>query len=217
MLEWMDGEGDRLRIAFTKVFGSKVRAFGSQALQRGGVTDGREGVQWQVGYDPRDGRQWVGVNLEGMQYDDWPITRLIQSELREISLPALVKSDPALADVQVLWRRDYWQANGRPGIQERNIAPTPSPLGDLTRDGWHEALTSARDCLDGGRKRLGRALQTVTLPDGKQVEGLVSPHLTFRHVAGERTEWEPFLRAARERMQPLYDWSRRRADKPIRF
>lgn len=216
-LDWLDAEGDPMRIAFTKVFGSRVRAFGSPATHIGGVSDGREGVQWNVAYDPRDGRQWVAVKLEGMQYDDWPISRLILKELRETSLLALVRKHPALADVGLLWRRDYWQASSRPLIQERDIGPTPIKLGDLTEPGWHEALIAARDCLNGQRKRLGRAEQTVTLPNGDTVTGKVSPHLMFRYVATERTEWEALFRQAKARMQPLYDWTVRRAGKPIQF
>jgi hypothetical protein len=216
-LAWLGAEKDQIRIAFTKVFGSRVRAFGHATTHIGGVSDGREGVQWKVAYDPRDGRQWVAVGLEGKEYDDWPISRLILKELREISLPGLIRKNPALGDVSLLWRRDYGQGVNRPIIQERDIAPTPINLADLTDAGWHEALSAARDCLNGQRKRLGRATQKVTLPNGETVEGKVSPHLTFRYIAPERTEWESFFREAKARMQPVYDWTVQRAGKPIRF
>jgi hypothetical protein len=216
-LEWLGAEKDQLRIAFTKVFGSRVRAFGTAATHVGGVSDGREGVQWRVAYDPRDGRQWVGVDLEGREYDAWPIARLILRELREISLPTVIRRNQSLRDVGLLWRRDYGQGVNRPLIQERDIAPTPIDLGDLTEPDWHAALVTARDCLNGQRKRLGRATQTVTLANGETVEGKVSPHLTFRYVAPERTEWESFLRDAKARLQPVYDWTVRRAAKPIQF
>jgi hypothetical protein len=217
MLDWLGAEGDQLRIAFTKVFGSRWRAFGTQALQVGGFSDGKEGVQWNVAFDPRDGRQWVGVNLEGMQYDDWPVARLIERELKTRSLLDVVHANAGLTDVTLLWRRDYWQANSRPEIQERDISPTPIKLGDLTESEWQASLTEARDCLDGRRKRRGRAVQTVTLANGEQVQGNVSPHLTFTYTASERTEWESLFRDARARMQPLYDWTYKRAAQPISF
>lgn len=46
-----------------------------------------DSVQWNVGCRPGDGFDWLGVNLEGMRYDDWPVPRLIE---REISPPLLL-------------------------------------------------------------------------------------------------------------------------------
>ena len=63
---------DALKSCFRDVFGCRGREFGS--LSRGvlGISDGNEGVQWNAGYYPRDDEVWLGVNLEGMKYDDWP-------------------------------------------------------------------------------------------------------------------------------------------------
>jgi hypothetical protein len=217
MLEWFGDEAVRIRVAFSKVFGSRWRPFGSAALQLGGLSDGRDGVQWNVAYDPRDGRRWVGVNLEGMQYDDWPVARLLERERRDPELLDLVRNDQGLHPVVVVWRRDYWQATSRPFIQERNIAPTPIALGDLTEEGWRQALEEAYACLDGRRKHRGRAVQTVTLANGDQVQGEVSPHLMFRYFGPGDVEWEQLFREGKERMQPLYDWARRRAARPVTF
>ena len=30
-------------------------------------------VQWNAGYYPRNSAVWLGVNLEGMKYDGWPV------------------------------------------------------------------------------------------------------------------------------------------------
>ena len=46
-----------------------------------------DGVQRNAGYRPGDGFVWLGVNLEGMRYDDWPVARLIE---RGISRPLLL-------------------------------------------------------------------------------------------------------------------------------
>lgn len=35
----------------------------------------------------RHGAAWLGVNLEGMKYDGWPVARLIE---RELSRPLLL-------------------------------------------------------------------------------------------------------------------------------
>ena len=78
---------DALKNRFRDVFGCRGREFGS--LSRGvlGVSDGNEGVQWNAGCYPRDGAVWLGVSLEGMEFDDWPVARLIE---REIFRPLLL-------------------------------------------------------------------------------------------------------------------------------
>ena len=59
------------------------------------------------GTAPGDGFVWLGVYLEGMQYDDWPVARLIE---REISRPLLLtryRGKVARPDeVTVQWARD---------------------------------------------------------------------------------------------------------------
>ena len=207
----------QMRIAFTKVFGSKWREFGNAATGITGFSDAREGVQWQVGYDAQADVRWAGINLEGMQYDGWPITRLIEREVREISLPDTIRKNPQLNDVILIWHRDYWQATARPVIAEREIAPTPIALGDITREQWLASLLEARDCLDMKRRRLGRATQTVTLPNGDRIQGDVSPHLMFRYVDADAESWETLFRNARAALQPLYDWATRRAAKTVGF
>ena len=119
---------DALKSCFRDVFGCRGREFGS--LSRGvlGVSDGNEGVQWNAGYYPRDGAVWLGVNLEGMKYDDWPVARLIE---REISRPLLLtryRRKVARPDkVTVLWARDAWQYSARRRIKEANVASRRSP------------------------------------------------------------------------------------------
>lgn len=92
MLEWLGDEGDRLRQAFIATFGQRCRAFGNQSTSIGGVSDDAEGVQWNASYDPRDLRKWVSVNLEGMEYDGWPVARLIRRELTNPKLLDVVKT-----------------------------------------------------------------------------------------------------------------------------
>ena len=128
---------DALKSRFRDVFGCRGREFGS--LSRGilGVSDGNEGVQWNAGYYPRDGAVWLGVNLEGMKYDDWPVARLIE---REISRPLLLtryRRKVARPDkVTVLWARDAWQYSARRRIKDANLAPTPIALDRLDGQGW---------------------------------------------------------------------------------
>jgi hypothetical protein len=150
-----------------------------------------------------------------MQYDDWPIARLIEQELRDPSLPKLVRDQPQLRPVVLVWERDCWQATSRPDIQEKGIAYVQ--LGDLDDPQWKDMLEEARACLDPRRRYRGRATQLVTLPDGTQVEREVSPHLMFRYMDPERVEWEDLCREGKACMQPLHDWAVRRARQPVRF
>jgi hypothetical protein len=39
----------------------------------------------------------------------------------------------------------------------------------------------------------------------------------FRHFGQEDVEWEQLFREGKERMQPLYDWGRRQAARPVSF
>jgi hypothetical protein len=217
MVEWIGAQARPLRVAFSRVFGSKSKEFGSPSLRVAGLCDAKEGVQWHAGYDPDDDQQRAGVNLEGMQYDDWPIARLLAAELKEPGLPKVVMANPGVHDVVLLLEREFWRIQSRPRIVEGNIASTPLPLGELTPAVWQECVREAYDCLDPRRRRRGRATQVVTLSTGEQVEGEVSPHLMLRWRAEAPTEWEPFLRDARQRLEPLHDWARRRASRPIRF
>ena len=101
---------DALKSRFRDVFGCRGREFGSRSRGVLGISGGNEGVQWNAGYYPRDGAVWLGVNLEGMKYDDWPVARLIE---REISRPLLLtryRRKVARPDkVTVIWARDAWQ------------------------------------------------------------------------------------------------------------
>ena len=139
---------DALKSCFRDVFGCRGREFGS--LSRGvlGISDGNEGVQWNAGYYPRDGAVWLGVNLEGMKYDDWPVARLIE---REISRPLLLtryRRKVARPDkVTVLWARDAWQYSARRRIKEANVAPTPITLDRLDDRGWADRDESVQTIL----------------------------------------------------------------------
>lgn len=209
MLDWLGKEGEQLRNAFIQVFGERCRPFGNRALQRGGLSDGNEGVQWNAGYDPRNETGWVGVNLEGLKYQGWPIARLIQRELRSPTLPSLVRRLGATDPVEVRWRRDYWQATSRPPVEEGEIAPTPILASRLAEDLWLQALQGAAGCLSNWR---GRALQEVTLAQsGRRVVGPVSPHLTIAFPSHAGGSWMDFLGEGKARLQPFYDWAVERA------
>ena len=185
---------DALKSRFRDVFGCRGREFGS--LSRGilGISDGNEGVQWNAGYYSRDGAVWLGVNLEGMKYDGWPVARLIEREIsRPLFLTRYRRKVERPDTVTVLWGRDAWQYSARRRIKEANLAPTPIALDRLDGPGWADALRGARECLDPRKQHRGRRRVPVTLlpskrhPWARQVEMDVSPHLKIRTPLAEIT------------------------------
>jgi hypothetical protein len=165
-------------------------------------------VQWNASYDPRDRRQWVSVNLEGLEYEGWPVSRLIRRELASPRLLAVAEEKTVGLDIEVRWRRDYWQVQARPPIVEASISPTPISIGDLTDSKWRQALEEAQECLDASRGRQGRATQRVTLAvSGEEVKGPVSPHLTLTVYASSFRSWPDILEKAKGRLQPYYAWA----------
>ena len=212
MLEWLGGEGDRLREAFTATFGQRCRAFGNRATSIGGVSDDAKGVQWNASYDPRDQRKWVSVNLEGMAYDGWPVARLIRRELARPKLLDVVMSRTSATPIEVRWRRDYWQVHARPAIREAEIAPTPLLVSELTERSWQQALEGAQECLDVRPDRVGRAVQRVTLlGSAQEVSGQVSPHLTLTVYPVSTKPWLEVLEHAKSLLQPYYEWATEQA------
>ena len=166
---------------FRDLFACEGQRFGSRSLGVLGISDGCEGVQWNAAYHQRDETARLGVNLEGMLYDGWPVARLIE---REISYPLLLTEYrgrvPRPEMVTVIWWRDAWQVSSRVGIMESRLAPTPIALDRLDGDGWAHALRQARECLDSERGYRGRRRTKVTLRrSGRTVERWVSPHLQF--------------------------------------
>src|SRR5689334_6111475 len=120
MLDWLGDEGDRLREAFINSFGPRCEPFGKQSTWIGGVSDGAEGVQWNASFDPRDERQWVSVNLEGIEYNDWPVARLIRRELATRSFSALLNP----RQVILLSKCAGHATTGKYGIAQPSRKPT---------------------------------------------------------------------------------------------
>lgn len=194
---------------FRDLFECDGRLFGSPVA---GISDGVEGVQWNAGYD---GTAWLGVNLEGMQYDRWPIARLIK---REISDPLLLSKYrdgvPRPDMVTVSWRRDAWQVRSRPLIRNSHIAPTPINLDQLKDDGWAQALLQARECLDPKRGHRGRRKIEVTLASsGRVAEMEVTPHLYFRTRFDKSAPQS--MRRAKDNLEALHQFARDQAGRQL--
>ena len=196
---------------FRELFKCDGQRFGSPTLGVLGQSDGIEGVQWNAWYSRRDETAWVGVNLEGKEYDSWPIARLIERELVD---PLLLTEYRAKVErpetVTVSWNRDAWQATGRIRIKESCIAPTPITLDRLETIGWAHALECAKECLDPRRNYRGRRRTDVTqLSSGLMVERQVSPHLQFKTRLAESTP--EALKAAKKNLEILHEFANHQA------
>ena len=201
---------------FKDLFACEGRRFGSRSLGVLGISDGCEGVQWNAAYSERDDTAWLGVNLEGMLYDGWPVARLIE---REIFHPLLLTEYrgrvPRPHLVTVSWWRDAWQASSRVQIKESNLSPTPIALDRLDADGWAHALRQARECLDPQRLYRGRRRTRVTLRrSGRIIERWVSPHLHFMVRFDENSTRS--LRRAKDDLEVLSEFAIRQSQPLMR-
>jgi len=206
MLDWLGPEGDIIAAAFERVFRRHGTPFGSSALHWGGLHNGTEGVQWNVGMDPRLPQRWVGVNLEGLKYDGWPLARLITREMRRPTLPALANASPRLGAVRVSMDREFW--TGRNRVHRESIVNLS--LADMTEPQWRRVLSEARACLasaSGGRGHASYAPKA----GGATISAEVTPHLAFRITALAVDDWVQFIREGLDLLDPLYEWTTERS------
>ncbi|MFG7960880.1 GIY-YIG nuclease family protein [Pseudomonas aeruginosa] len=201
-----------LLASFTELLGVKGRVFGQLNKPVFGISDGHEGVQWNLAIYPDNGKARVGVNLEGLQYNGWPIATLIKSELKA---PKLLKLVPDLLDPQEItlrFARDAWQQSSRPRILEETLGGREFRLSEITDGLWHSILTEAIDCLNKDRSYHGRARQAVTRvrkggPDTDSTLMWVSPHLTIWTPIDPLSGSIEALSAAIDRLKPVHEWA----------
>ena len=205
MIEWLGEEGHQMEQAFERVFRRSGATFGSESLQWGGLYDGEEGVQWHIGLNPRGPERWIGVNLEGLKYDGWPLARLITRELAKPSLPAVVESYPRLGPVRLIMERDFWN----PRVRSHVELLADVALQELTLGMWKGVLSKARESL--ASRNGGRAAVTYRAGDGAEKVAEVTPHLMFRHRVRDVSSWERFIREGMDLLDPLYEWTCDRA------
>jgi hypothetical protein len=197
---------------FTELLNVKGRPFGQLNKPAFGISDGHDGVQWNLTIYPNDGKARIGVNLEGMEYCGWPIATLIKSELE---IPALLRLVPNLLEPQNItlrFARDAWQVNSRPNILEDALGGREFHLSELTDELWHTILTEAIGCLNKDRGYHGRVRQAVTVlrkdgPDADSTFMWVSPHLTIWTPIDPSCDSIDGLSAAIDRLKPVHEWA----------
>ena len=196
---------------FTELLNVHGKPFGQTNKPYFGISDGREGVQWNLHVFTKEDKARLGVNLEGLKYHGWPIAALIQAELNAPQLPQLV---PQLKDPESMtlrFSRDAWQAAARLSIVEEHLGGREYRLSEITAELWRTILTEALGCLDKERNYLGRALQEVTLksagPQADKRTVPVSPHLTIWTAVDPSSGSLEELSSAIERLKPVHQWA----------
>lgn len=197
--------------AFTNVLNIKGRPFGQLNRPYFGMSDGNEGVQWNIVVFTDTGKSALGVNLEGMQYTNWPIASFLLSEMRNPELGALKTKLSEPERVFIRMTRDAWQVTSRPLIVEEYIGGKEYSLAEVNEEQWQSILNEAVGCLDESRGYRGRSSQEVTLAkpqkNGEQKRVLpVSPHLnvwTAISLEGDITE---NVNAGMTLLAPVYEW-----------
>lgn len=212
----IENEVELLTDTFKKVFNiSNPKPFGSKSIGVKGICDGNFGVQWNAWIDFKDENAMIGVNLEGMQYSNWPISKFILHEMEAPLLLKIIGEIESPHEIEVALHRDAWQVNSRPAIKERKIFQ--KNLNDVTSFEWKRALEQALRCLNKEREYRGRALQEVTtLPNEVKVVKQVSPYLYFSKQLWSNkfmslAEKEKALRKSHEILLPLYDFVKERS------
>lgn len=200
-----------IKDAFTSVFGCEGSQFGSGLHGNFGFHEPNEGLQWNAYANTNRNAVYLGVNLEGMKYTDWPIARFLEHELSTGGFVDL-KNNLEYPDLAVVFMaRNAWQMAARPRIIEGLIGNKPYPLDSLNANTWREIVSEAYECLEPVNHR-GRALQTVTMENtGEKREMQVSPHLTVAtmlwKVAPNNLDAAiEIIKAKKDQLQPIYDY-----------
>ncbi|EPN2803413.1 GIY-YIG nuclease family protein [Serratia marcescens] len=174
--------------SFCEILGVKGRAFGQLNKPFFGMSDGNEGVQWNISAYTQNNSFRIGVNLEGKKYKNWPISQLIRSELSAPKFLSVIQASNAADEIFMTFYRDAWQAASRPEIREKYIGGREFSLNELTYIKWKCILNEALYCLDKEYNYQRRNTQDVTIikKDGSNPARTmqVSPHLTI---------WSPLI------------------------
>lgn len=197
--------------AFAAHLGIKGRPFGQLNKPVFGLSDGAEGVQWNIAIFTDTGLIRTGVNLEGQQYVDWPIREFILSELENPRIDKVVAELDQPDSVFVRFVRDAWQVQSRPNIVEQYLVDGEPSIEKIDGALWNSMLTKALGCLSEEKGYRGRSKQTVTLASepkrGPRSRSMwVSPHLTIWTAIGDTSDVESNLEASINRLKPVYEW-----------
>lgn len=189
------------------------RHFGQTQSPFFGVSDGNQGVQWNLVINRQTGSAQIGVNLEGMKYanKNWPISNFILSELNTSQISAVKNSVVNQDDISFRFTRDAWQYQYRPEIEEKYIGGRVFLLSEMTDEQWRAILIEALGCLDNSKKYKGRASQLVTLVNARDTNIRkkimhVTPHVTISCPLRHTGDITKDIRLSLSCLKPIYLW-----------
>ena len=206
-----DIESVELLQDFASLLNVKGRPFGQLNKPYFGMSDGNDGVQWNIAISKDTGIIRLGVNLEGMKYKDWPIAKFILSEIDNPRLFEIASKVSAPGNKFIHFSRDAWQAAARLSIVEEYLGGREISFTEIDKQQWLKTLIEARGCLNENNNYHGRAKQSVTLTNkpsnGEQVRIVdVSPHLKVWSPLMINGNVKDNLKIKMAELQPIYDW-----------
>ncbi|CAD6878061.1 hypothetical protein [Methylomonas albis] len=207
----IDSEYAELLQLFASLLNVKGRPFGQLNKPSFGMSDGNEGVQWNLSVSTDTDIVRLGVNLEGMKYRNWPISKFILSEIDKPKISEITAKMDYPDNIFIRFSRDAWQVTSRPTIIEKYLGGKEFTLAEMNTHQWLNTLKEALGCLNEKGNYLSRAKQTVTLENkprnGEQVRVMeVSPHLTIWSPLGLNGNMQENLKNKIAELQPVYNW-----------
>lgn len=215
----MSNYNDPILNIFRSIRGVDGKEFGQSGKEYHGLSDDAKGVQWNIAVSKENRNTRLGVNLEGITYQNWPIAKFIENEKNEMRLCDL-NNLPQAEKIIVGFYRDAWRGGKAPPlggtrvtIIEKYLGGKKFPLCEIDTALWNAILQEAQDCLDKDQGYKGRAIQEVTeilKNDNKKPKQLlgVSPHLNIHMClpyVSSKTEMKKDIYHATTCLQPVYD------------
>lgn len=197
----MSNHNDQILNIFNSILEIDGREFGQNGKEYYGLSDDTKGVQWNIAISKKNGNTRLGVNLEGIKYQNWPIAKFIENEKNKMNLCNLSKI-PQADKIIVGFYRDAWQCASRPNIDEYHIQ-NKTLLSQLNKSIYNLMLSEAYNCLNASKNHRGRAKQDVTR-NNKVIEMEVSPHLNI-HMYLPYNSSKVEMKNIFTILQPVYD------------
>ena len=202
----MDPRHDKLLQLFDSVLNVKGRRFGQLNKPTFGISDGNDGVQWNLSVNKKTNEIQLGVNLKGCKKPGkWLIAQFV---LNKPDIERLKSRTANPQDLTLRFSRDAWQAASRPFIREKFLGEREFRLSEINQATWSLVLNEALTCLDKDKNYRGRRrAQPVTLEsDGRKLIRDISPHLTIWTLLDIEGDLEANIRKKFDELQPVYDW-----------
>ncbi|TDX97753.1 GIY-YIG nuclease family protein [Thiohalophilus thiocyanatoxydans] len=202
----IDSEYAELLQLFTSLLNVKGRPFGQLNKPSFGMSDGNEGVQWNLSVNTETEEIRLGVNLEGSaKTGRWLIAPFI---LNKPSIDKIKSKINHPNNITLQFSRDAWQGASRLNIKEKFIGGREYPLSEIDQNIWSSILEEALTCLDENKNYRGRKRnQPVTLEsNGRELMKDISPHLTIWTYLSIEGDIEGNIKNKISELQPVYDW-----------